>query len=99
MDDVDTNVLKLLYSHLYKATNGLTVADFDRIDVQAQVVAGINYKFQLYLDDMMLEVVIWRKLDGSVKAVSSEIMPLFADTEEQYDESDTVTEVPYEEEP
>lgn len=86
----------MLHNYLYKETGGLTEEDFTQIDVQAQVVAGINYKFQLYLEDVIFEIVLWRKLDGTVKVTSSEIIPVPASTEDFVEESDT--EAWYEEE-
>ena len=57
--------------------------EINKLDVQVQVVAGINYKFSLYSGDMVIVIVIWRKLDGTMKVTSSEIKTAFDEKREK----------------
>lgn len=73
VSDIDSNVLILLQQEVFELTEGAAELELDSIKVEIAVKAGIFYKFTLQSGDLIISVVIQKRLDGSLRAVSTNV--------------------------
>lgn len=73
VNDIDSNVLILLQQEVFQLTEGASELELDSIKVEIAVKAGIFYKFTLQSGDLVINVVIQKRLDGTLRAVSTNV--------------------------
>ena len=58
---------------MFQLTEGASELELDSIKVEIAVKAGIFYKFTLQSGDLVINVVIQKRLDGTLRAVSTNV--------------------------
>lgn len=73
VNDIDERVLVLLQEQVFSLTDGASELELDSIKVEIAVGAGVFYKFALQTGDLVINVFIQKRLDGTLKVISTDI--------------------------